>query len=159
MIALWLALAGCGGDGPAAAVDVGPADLTDAMCAVCGMVVAEQPAPRGQAVYRDGTHLHTCSLGDLRALVQAPSPRGAPVAVYVEDLGPSFDPAANDTAERAWVSVEAAWFVFGAERPLVMGLPVLSYGDEAAARAAAVELGAAPARWEALVATPFNAAP
>lgn len=154
-----LLLGACGGPKTTADVDLTPAAMTDAECAVCGMVVSEQPAPRGQVVYRDGTHLHTCSIADLRALVQAPSSRGTPVGVYVEGLEASFDPATADLSPRPWLAAEDAWFVFGATRPMVMGLPVLTFADEAAATQAATALSGTHAQWEQVSAVPFNEAP
>lgn len=160
MTAVIALLLGACSSGPASSeLNVAPADLVDAECAVCGMVVGEQPAPRGQVVYRDGTHVHTCSIADLRALVQAPSPRGAPRAVYVEGLEASFDPASTDAAPRPWIAADDAWFVFGATRPMVMGLPVLTYADEAVATVVADGLSGSRARWDAVSTTSFNQAP
>ncbi len=154
-----LLLGACGTTTTSSEVDLAPMDMTDAECAVCGMIVGEQPAPRGQVVYRDGSHLHTCSIADLRALVQAPSSRGTPTGVYVEGLEASFDPTSMDLAPRPWIAVEDAWFVFGATRNMVMGLPVLTYAEEAAATEATTALSGTQAQWEAVFATPFNQAP
>jgi nitrous oxide reductase accessory protein NosL len=154
-----LLLGACGSTTTTAEIDLAPADMTDAECAVCGMVVGEQPAPRGQVIYRDGTHLHTCSIADLRALVQAPSSRGTPTGVYVEGLEASFDVATTDLSPRPWITAEDAWFVFGATRPMVMGLPILTFADEAAATQAATALSGSQAQWDAVSTTPFNEAP
>jgi len=157
--ALLLALACTGGASDAEAVNTAAAPHTTAQCDVCAMTVAEQPAPRGQVVYRDGARAHFCSLGELRAALQAPSPHGNAVATYVEALPDGFDPAANATAPLPWIPAEDAWYVFGTERPLVMGLPVLSFADEAAARESARQLGQEPVSWPAVRETPFNQTP
>jgi copper chaperone NosL len=156
MIALLLA---CQQTEDAASISTTPEPIGQAECAVCGMTVAEQPAPRGQLIWRDGTRAHFCSLGELRATVQGPSPHGEPVAVYVETLPADFDPATPSTAPLAWSAAEQAWYLFGAERPGVMGMPVLSYASEAEARQAAERLSLSVASWEAVRGTPFHQAP
>ena len=118
-----------------------PAPIGLAECGVCNMVVAEQPAPRGQVLHRDGTHVHFCSLGDMRAYVQAPGPRGKPIGAWVEGLEAGFDPTALDVAERSWIPAEEAHFVVGFERA-VMGRPSLSFADAGAATTAAERLDA-----------------
>jgi len=55
-------------------------------------------------------------------------------------LPPDVDPAVHDTSEARWVEVERAGFVLGVERNMVMGTPVLSFANEADARAAAERL-------------------
>jgi len=156
---LLLMLACSGSADDAAAVDTTAASNAAAQCDVCAMTVAEQPSPRAQVVYRDGARAHFCSLGELRAALQAPSPHGSAVATYVEALPADFDPAANTAAPLPWIPAEDAWYVFGAERPLVMGLPVLSFADEAAARESAQRLGREPVAWTAVRETPFNQTP
>jgi len=158
MTLLWLALA-CGGASTQAVANVSAAPIDGAECAVCGMTVGEQLAPRGQAVFRDGTHAHVCSVQELRALVQAPSSRGAPVAVYVEALPDDFDVATGSSAALPWISADEARFVYGASRPMIMGEPALVFADDAGAAAAARALGAGVVRWPALRDTPFNNVP
>lgn len=158
MTLLWLALA-CGGPADHALVDASAAAIGGAECAVCGMTVGEQLAPRGQVVFRDGTHQHVCSVQELRALVQAPSSRGAPVAVYVEALPDDFDVAAGTSAVLPWITVEEGRFVYGASRPMVMGEPALVFADDTGAAAAAHALDAKVLRWPALRDTPFNLVP
>ena len=123
--------------------------LARQMCEVCGMVVDEQPSPRGQLVHRDGTHLHFCSLGDMRIYLSAPSPRGKPVAMHVEDLPTSFDPAATDTVERPWIDATSAHYVVGFERAGIMGKPVATFSDRAAADQVAARVSGQVVSWEA----------
>ena len=149
---------GCG-TSSTAAVDTAPTPLVAASCEVCGMMVSEQPSPRAQLVYRDGTHAHFCSMGELRATVQARSPHGEPVALYVEALPADFDPAANQTAPLPWVPAESAHYLTGADRPLVMGVPVLSFADAESAELLAARPGLSETTWTALRDTPFNLSP
>ncbi|MCP4804301.1 MAG: hypothetical protein GY913_23180 [Proteobacteria bacterium] len=155
---LLLALA-CSTGSEQASVEVEAKPLTGAGCAVCGMFVAEQPSPRAQLVYGDGTHVHFCGVGDLRASLQAPSPQGEVLQAWVEALPADFDVAADSTAALPWVPAESAWFAFGMERPLVMGLPALSFGDEAVARQVATRLGLELHAWESVQASPFDQIP
>jgi len=158
VIALWLLLAGCGGSGPAP-VDASPEAIGDADCAVCDMTVADQPAPHGQVVFRDGSHHFLCSLGDLRAYVQAPNPLGAPVAVYVQVLPPDFDPSTRMKGPLPWKPAGEAWYVPVPGRKLVMGIPLASFAAKADAEAFAGARHEPVFGWKALVATPFSKLP
>ena len=158
MMLLLLAL-GCSGGASQTAVDLTPHAIEDAMCGVCGMVVSEQPSPRAQVVFRDGTHQHLCSLDEFRATAQSPSPHGKPLALYVEALPESFQISANNTAALSWIPAEEAFFVYGAKRPLVMGHAGLSFSNEAVALKAAKSLDTSVLRWADLRDTPFHTIP
>jgi len=123
------------------------------------MFVSEQPTPRGQVAYRDGTHHFVCSLDELRAVVQHPNPLGDPVAVYVEALPTDFTLASTSTDRLPWIPAEEAHFVFGASRPLVMGLPALSFSTAEEARRHALPMGTTPVRWYDMLNTPFGTPP
>jgi nitrous oxide reductase accessory protein NosL len=136
-----------------------PEPIGLAECAVCGMVVGEQPSPRGQLVYRDGSHDHVCSIEELRALAQQPSARGRPTGVFVEVLPADFDPTSTSTDPLPWSDAQDAWYVFGAPRSGVMGEPVLAFPDRATASRFAEPLGSKPLPWSSLEQTPFHAIP
>lgn len=136
-----------------------PQPLSGTVCAACGMVVSEEPSPRGQVLHRDGTHAHLCSLGDLRAYLQAPNPHGKAVAVWVEVLPPDVDPARRSTTPLPWLRAEQAHFVVGFERPGTMGRPALSFATAAYAAEAAARIGGGTASWEALLTTPHHEDP
>lgn len=135
---------------PVEAQAIGPAE-----CAACGMVVREQPAPRGQVVHRDGTRAHFCSIDDMLQYVHAPSPHGQVTDVFVETLEPGHDPADTSSEERPWAKSDAAGvsYVRGVERPGIMGPPVLVYASRAAAEAAAKAHGGEVTSWPELRAT------
>ncbi|MCA9662509.1 MAG: nitrous oxide reductase accessory protein NosL, partial [Myxococcales bacterium] len=124
----------------ASAGPLAPEPIDGQVCAVCGMLVREQPAPRGQVVHRDGTRAYLCSIGDLRAYLEDRSPHGAAVQVWVEVLPEDFDPGFPPTAGLPWSAADAASFVVGVERPLVMGRTVLAFADDGAAHAVAARL-------------------
>lgn len=158
MIALLLAL-GCGGGTAASQVDASAEPIGMAECDVCAMVVGEQPSPRAQLVYRDGSHAHTCSIDEARALAASPGAKGRPIAVWVEALPADFDWTVNDTAPLPWTDATAAHYVFGAPRTHVMGVPVLSYAEPALARKVADTLGSTPVTWQDLLETPVPEVP
>ncbi len=150
----------CGPEGrPATASIAKPLAIGHSECAVCGMTVADQPSPRAQVLHRDGKRRFFCSLGDLRAYVQAPSPLGQVIRIWVETLPTDFDPAKMDLAPRSWIDAEEARFVVGIVRPGIMGRPVLSFANEAEAADLAGRLGARIATWKELAETPFNDLP
>jgi nitrous oxide reductase accessory protein NosL len=115
--------------------------IGQAECAACGMVVREQPAPRAQAVHRDGTRVFLCSIGELAQYLKSPSPHGAAVDVFVEVLEASDDPQGSDVRERVWVRAGDATYVVGFEKSGVMGRPVLAYRTSADAVRARDRLG------------------
>ena len=132
-------LVGCSSEeaatGPAASH--GAQSLAGTEGAVCGMVVSEQPAPRAQVVHRDGTRLFLCGIGDLLVHLEARSPHGAPIEIYVEAMEIDEDPRDIDLSEHEWIRAEDAIFRIGDERPhLIMGEPVMVYRDRSTAEKA-----------------------
>jgi len=124
----------CGRDDAATKqVDLAPVAITDQEGAVCGMLIREQSAPRAQVVHRDGERAFVCSIGDLLAYLDAPSPHGAPAGVLVEVMQAEQQPADSHTGAHPWIAVEDGVYVVGIERPQIMGAPVLVYRDRAAA--------------------------
>jgi len=145
-------LAGCKShdEGSAPAAQASAAAFGGAECGACGMVVREQPAPRGQLVYHDGTRVFFCSLGDLVQYMQSPSPHGSVEQVYVEVLDPKADPHQPSTAPRPWEDADRAAFVLGVKRGHVMGEPVLAYASKSAAEAVAKRYGGRLVTWSAV---------
>ena len=128
-------LSGCGAvEDPAAAASQEPAEISDQEDAVCGMIVREQSAPRGQLTHGDGSRLFFCSIGDLLVYQSTPSRHGRTEAVFVEAMRPDQDPGESHTGVHAWVRAEDAFFVVGIERSGIMGEPVLSYATRADAQ-------------------------
>jgi nitrous oxide reductase accessory protein NosL len=110
--------------------------LDDQEDEVCGMLVREQSAPRGQVIHRDGSHFFFCSLADMLVHLGAPSPHGRAEAVFVEVLDPLEDPMLSHTSVHPWVPAEDAVYVVGIERQGIMGEPVLTYVDRSDAERA-----------------------
>ncbi|HUH04234.1 MAG TPA: nitrous oxide reductase accessory protein NosL [Kofleriaceae bacterium] len=138
-----------GGSG-AAEVELHAEPIDGQECGACGMIVREQSAARAQLVHRDGTRHFFCSIGDLLAYLEAPSPHGAVRATYVETLDPNADPREFEVAPRPWVPAESAHFVTGVAKPRVMGRPVLVFETAETASAAATQYGGTVVPWRDL---------
>jgi nitrous oxide reductase accessory protein NosL len=144
--------AGCSGsDQPSAVASAVPEPIADHECGACGMIVREEPSPRGQLVHRDGTHVWFCSIADVVAYMGAPSPHGRVEHVWVETLPAEVDPTQNDAAPRPWAEAVQAHYVTGVLRERVMGQAVLVFASEADARAAASRLGGRVTPWTDVV--------
>lgn len=151
ILAQGLTTAGCGRDKGASKEVALVAEAIDGQeCAACRMLVREQSAARAQLIHRDGTRHFFCSIGDLLAYRQAPSPHGEVLAIYVETLDPAADPRAYSVEPRPWVPAESAHYVTGVAKPLVMGRPVLVFDTAEAARAAANAYGGTVVPWSEL---------
>lgn len=107
--------------------------LSDQEDEVCGMLVHEMSAPRGQVVHRDGSRFFFCSLGDMLVHLSAPSPHGCVEATFVEVMRPDEDPMQSHTGVHPWVPANEAVFVIGIDRPGIMGKPVLAYANQSEA--------------------------
>lgn len=133
---LALLLAACSSERePAAEAAQGPAPIDAQEGAVCGMIVSDQSAPRGQVIHRDGTRAFLCSIGDLLAYLAVPSPHGTPKAVLVEVMDPGEDPMESHRGPHPWLEAGEATYVVGIPRRSIMGEPVLVYPDLATAEA------------------------
>lgn len=138
-LAIALATVACAEDEAAPAPTAQPAPLADHECAVCGMTVSMQTAPRAQAIHRDGTHVFFCSIGDWQVHAGAPSPHGPITASFVEVMDDLEDPLATQRAPQPWEPAGSVHYVIGVPREGVMGEPVLTFTSERAA--ARVESG------------------
>lgn len=148
-------LAGCDGDSSHdAPADTKPMAIQHAECAVCGMLVREQPAPRAQLVHRDGARRQFCSIADLLSYLQAPSPHGRVEAIYVERMDSEADPRELSTQPRRWLVAEGAFYVRGIPRPRIMGEPFLVFESRQVAEAVARRHAGEVLTWSQLQAQP-----
>lgn len=132
-------LAGCWSDEDEAqrATNSGAGSIADAEGAVCGMVIKDQPAPRAQVVHRDGTRLFLCGIADLMVHLEAPSPHGSPVAIFVEAMEAHEDPREIHLGDHEWIHAQDAIFRIGDQRPaMIMGRPAMVYRDRSTAEKA-----------------------
>ncbi len=153
MLALALLLAACQPEENSSATDAESATASDPKtetCAACGMVMREQPAPRGQVVHRDGTRAFLCSIDDLVQYLDIPSPAGKPTRIYAEVMPDGHDSKDMNQAWQPWFDVADLFFVTGIERGAVMGDPVMTYRARAAAEKAAEKWGGSLVTFEQL---------
>ncbi|MGI9431584.1 MAG: nitrous oxide reductase accessory protein NosL [Myxococcota bacterium] len=120
-------------DGTAGSTPLEPAEISDQEGAVCGMIVRDQSAPRGQVIHRDGERSFLCSIGDLLAYLEAPSPHGDPASVLVEVMDPSEDPWETHVGAHPWIPAHDGVYVVGVRQRQIMGPPVLVYRDRGSA--------------------------
>ena len=118
-----------------------PIDADTETCAACGMVIREQPAPRGQVIHRNGDRQFLCSIDDLLQYLELPSPSGKPVGIFSEVMPDAHAPDNMDTSFQAWKEASTLFYVTGIKRKGVMGAPVLSYDTAEAAGNAAKKSG------------------
>ena len=137
---LLLTLAACDSAATTEAIDTEPVNFDGHECAACGMIVRDQPAPRGQLVHRDGTRHYFCSVSDMLTYLRAPSPHGDAVAIYAEQVDPETEPYAWGNEQLPWVDVTSATYVLGVKNPRIMGKPILVYDAPAAADSVARRL-------------------
>jgi nitrous oxide reductase accessory protein NosL len=120
-------------------------------CSACGMVVREQPAPRGQVVYRDGSREFLCAIDDLVRFLEVPSSKGKPVKIFAEVMADGHDITDMDASAKPWIEAGKLFFVTGIERGGVMGAPALTYQTEAAAKKAAGKYNGKVVSFETLI--------
>lgn len=148
-----LALAACKSDNNTSTQQaaVVAKDVETETCTACGMVVREQPAPRGQVVYRDGSREFLCAIDDLVRFLDVPSSKGKPVKIFAEVMADGHDISDMDASAKPWVEVDKLFFVTGIERGGVMGAPALTYETEEAAKKAAGKYNGKVVSFETLI--------
>ena len=129
-----LGLAACGGNSQEEEVVLSAVDPDVETCAMCGMVVREQPVPRAQIIHRDGSRMHLCAVSELSTYLAAPSPHGKVEAVFVETLRPEDGPETTVTDPRPWAPAQEVTFVVGCPDRPVMGESILAFARAEDAR-------------------------
>ena len=127
-----------------------PTDAETETCAACGMVMREQPAPRGQVIHRNGDRQFLCSIDDLLQYLNIPSPNGQPIRIYSEVMPDAHAVDDMDTDFQPWQEADQLFYVTGIKRKGVMGAPVLSYSTREAADKAAAKFGGSVVDFEQL---------
>lgn len=108
-------------------------------CHLCGMIIQEQPGPKGQ-LYLRGTEapLKFCSTRDMFAFLLQPEHRHRIAQAYVHDVaaGSWAVPGAD-----AFVPAQEAWYVVGHGRQGGMGHTLASFRQRADAESFSARYG------------------
>lgn len=128
---LWLLmtvvlLPGCGGDEESAAVVQRAVAIEHGdECHLCGMVISEQPGPKGELYERGASAPRKfCSTRDLFAYLLDPERSHRIETVYVHDMAVTpWDHPDDET----FIDAREAWFVAGSDRPGSMGATLGSF--------------------------------
>ncbi|MGQ7248614.1 nitrous oxide reductase accessory protein NosL [Halomonas sp. V046] len=122
-------LAGCDASSSPAAL-AGPEPITDAdICHVCGMLVANQPGPKGEVyLNHDQQARKFCSTLEMFIFLRQPDNAAQLSHAWVHDMGHTdWDHPANDAFTRA----RDAWYVVGHRRRGSMGHTLASFATRA----------------------------
>ncbi|MCP3674239.1 MAG: hypothetical protein GY829_07190 [Gammaproteobacteria bacterium] len=120
-------------------------------CAICGMYIANQPAPRAQILHRNGEHAFFCSIGDMLTYHQIPSPLGKPVKIWVETLDKETNPLISDIEQHQWTDHKNASYLTKINRRMVMGYPVVALQSKSDSIQMQKEYGGELSTWDSLV--------
>ncbi len=115
--------------------------LDQQQCAVCGMLVADQPVPRVQLLHRDGTRAFLCSASELRPYLVTPSRHGKVRTVFMEALSPKASIHDLGILPRPWTNAQDAYYLLGGPQRKIMGESILVYETRHEAEAARLRLG------------------
>jgi copper chaperone NosL len=113
-------------------------------CHVCGMVIADFPGPKGQAVEKGGVKKF-CSTAEMIGWWLQPENRHLTATLYVHDMGRSvWDQPDDDHL----IDASSAYYVAGTQLKGAMGVVLASFADEQAARKLAAIQGGRVLRFE-----------
>ena len=116
----------------------------DDECHVCGMVIADFPGPKGEAV-GSGKVRKFCSAAEMFGWWLQPENNKPGLRLYVHDMGRSQWETPSD---EHLIDASSAWYVVGPELPGAMGAVLASFSEEHAARTLASQKGGRVLRFE-----------
>ncbi|SDG40883.1 copper chaperone NosL [Pseudomonas benzenivorans] len=113
-------------------------------CHVCGMVIADFPGPKGEAVEK-GAVKKFCSTAEMLGWWLQPENRHLQVKLYVHDMGRS---AWDKPDDEHLIDATSAYYVAGTQLKGAMGVVLASFADEQAALELASREGGRVLRFE-----------
>lgn len=134
---LLLGLSACGEPEQAAQALKPMAFHSSDECHVCGMLIADFPGPKGQAVEKGGVKKF-CSTAEMLGWWLQPENQLLDAQLYVHDMGRS-EWAAPDDAHL--IDARTAYYVVGTQLKGAMGVVLASFAEEQAAQALAAAQG------------------
>lgn len=99
-------------------------------CHVCGMIIADFPGPKGEAVAKNGVKKF-CSTAELLGWWLQPENRVSDARLYVHDMGRSVWEHPDD---EHLIDATSAYYVVGISLKGAMGAPLASFASEEQAR-------------------------
>lgn len=113
-------------------------------CHVCGMIIAEFPGPKGEAVEKGGVRKF-CSTAEMLGWWLQPENQLLDAKLYVHDMTHGDW---NQPSDAHLIDARSAWYVTGVNLKGAMGAVLASFADESAARRLAAEQGGRVLRFE-----------
>jgi len=135
-----LALTACSGSEEQVAAKPDPVHFESGdECHVCGMVIANFPGPKGEAITEKDQHVRKfCSTKDMFAWMLQPENINRDHTLYVHDMAQTEWERPDDTA---LIDARNAFFVVGSDRTGAMGPTLASFATEDAAHGFMMEHG------------------
>jgi len=113
-------------------------------CHICGMVIADFPGPKGQAVEKEGVRKF-CSTAEMLGWWLQPENRMLDAKLYVHDMGRS---AWDSPQDEHLIDATSAYYVAGTQLKGAMGAVLASFAEEQDAQKLAAEQGGRVLRFE-----------
>jgi copper chaperone NosL len=137
LMLLLILISGCSDNNTEESVGL-PEDLTrSAFCLIDGMILADHPGPKGQAIFKDGQHHFFCDTKGLFSTLYDPNYKMKIKQAFVQDFGQREWGSYNDR----WIDVESAFYVMDSKKFGAMGPTLVSYSKRADADAFVKEFG------------------
>lgn len=135
-----LTLTACSGGEEQATAKPEPVHFeSDDECHVCGMVIANFPGPKGEAITEKDQHVRKfCSTRDMFAWMLQPENVNRDHTLYVHDMAQTDWKSPDDTA---LIDARKAFYVVGSDRTGAMGPTLASFASEDAAHKFMMEHG------------------
>lgn len=113
-------------------------------CHVCGMILAEYPGPKGQAVEKSGVKKF-CSIAEMLGWWLQPENRLLDAKLYVHDMGRNIWEHPDDSH---LIDATSAYYVVGTSLKVAMGAPLAPFANEQTAQRFAEEHGGRVLRFD-----------
>jgi len=115
-----------------------PTDLTrEEVCMLDGMILVDHPGPKGQVIFKDGTHHFFCDTKGLIATLYDPNYKTKIKQAFVQDFGNRKWGSYNEN----WIDVKQAFLVIDSSQFGAMGPTLATFGTRADAEAFIKEFG------------------
>lgn len=123
LVIVLIVISGCSDD-KNSAVTRSPEEITrSAVCLIDGMILADHPGPKGQAIFKDGEHHFFCDTKGLFSTLYNPNYKMKIKQAFVQDFGQREWGSYND----GWIDVNDAFFVLDSDKFGAMGPTLVTF--------------------------------